>query len=196
MHKVALQKPPLALKFANFFGTLGYMSLLFEWLWVFGLLLYPYAKKFNFILPSNEPASPPAPLFPVDSTLALIVGIIITALCFAVAAYALYSVPRSIAKTGSRATHIAASKFIPTITHHKHISKKETKRLTFTTICSIKLVATVLPLATCLVLPESAMLAKQIVSIVAVFFAFWVVVNFGVQLIITKITKLDTYQVW
>ncbi len=196
MHKVALQKPPIALKFANFFGALGYLSLLIEWLWVFGLLLYPYAKDFNFMLPSNKPVTPPAPLFTVDGTLALIIGIVITVLCFAVMIYAFYNIPRSIAKTGSLATHIAASAFVPTISHHKHISKKEAKRLTFSMTCYIKLAAIFIPLVACLAIPNSTILSRQIVTTIAAFFAFWAIIDFCVQIITTKLKKLDTDQIW
>lgn len=196
MHKVALKKPPLALKFANFFGSLGYVSLLFEWMWTFGLSLYPAAKYFEFLLPDKSPLPTPEPYFTANSTVALVVGGIITIICLGLVAYALYAVPRSIAQTGARATVVAARTVMPALTHHRPVSKKAKKRLTFLVVTYIKVAAIALPLMVYLFVPEFTMLSKQIVGIVAVFFAAWAAVNFGVQLSITKLAKLNSDLVW
>lgn len=197
MHKVMPEKPPVALKVANFFGALGYLSLLFEWFWVFGLLLYPQLKNVNFMLPDNTPApTPAAPPFTVDNHLALIISVIVTIFCVLLIIYALYQVPRSIAKTGSRAAHIAATNVIPAITHNRRIGKNETKRLAFNVVCTLKAVAMVLPLFACLFIPNTFELPKQIIGIVAMFFAGWVTANFVAQISIALFTKLDTEKVW
>lgn len=196
MHKVALQKPPLSLKVANFFGTLGYLTLLFEWFWVFGLLLYPSLKNIPLLLPEKAPQTQHAPLFSINPTLGLTIGAIVTVLCVVMVIYALYTVPRGIAKTSSRVTRQAVAVVIPTIVHHKPISKKESRRLTFTAMIIIKIAAITVPLVGCLVTPVVSGLSQQIVAITALFFAFWVVFHFGIQLAITKIAKLNTEQIW
>lgn len=196
MHKVLLEKPPVALKIANFFGAFGYMSLMLEWLWVFGLLLYPYIININFMLPDNTPEAPPTPPAAIDSTLALVLGAVVTVLCLAVAVYALYSVPRSIAKTGARAARLTANTVIPTMTHHRHVSKKESKRLTFAVVCYLKAAAIAIPLFACFIMPDTLPLSKQIVNIIAVFFAAWTTINFGVQFAIAKFAALNTDQIW
>lgn len=197
MHKADSKKPSLALNGANFFGALGYVSLLFEWLWVFGILLYPLAKGWNFALPPTDtPATPPPPLLTINGTVAFIIGIIVTAACLALVAYAFFSVPRTIAEGGAQVTRRAATAFIPVITHHKPVSKKRMKRLTFKLVTSLKALAIAIPLAVCAAVPTFAVLTQQIISIVALFFAAWAFVNFGVQLAITKVAAVDTEKVW
>lgn len=198
MHKVSLdKKQPVTLKIANFFGALGYLSLLLEWLWVFGLLLYPQVKNLSFILPDSAPAQKPQPsLTTIDSTFALIIGTVVTMLCLLLIIYTIYRVPREIAKTSSRAAHVAASTVIPSLTRHKHISKKESKRLTFAVVSYLKAAAIILPLLVCVIIPDTLTLSKQIISIVAVFIAAWAIADFGIQLAFAKIAKLDTSKIW
>lgn len=198
MHKVALKKPPLALKFANLFGAFGYMSLFLEWLWVFTLIFYPLAKHLNFMLPSKAPIqhAAPAPLFTANATLSLVIGGIVAVACLALVIYGLYSVPRDLAKASSRATHQVARAVLPAITHHKPLSKKQTRRLTYATMNWLKLAAILLPLLAYTVAPGFPVLSKPVVGVIACFFASWAVVWFGIQLTIAKVTHCDTSAVW
>lgn len=196
MHKVDRTIPSFALKTANFFGALGYVSLVFEWMWVFGLLLYPAAEYFKFLVPAKAPTSNHEPLFVIDGTVAMIVGGIITVLCLGMVMYAFFAVPRSVAKTGARVTRITANSVMPTITRHHPVTKKVKKRLTFIVITYIKATVITLPLLVSLFIQGYPSLPGQIISIVAAFFAIWALINFAVQLAVTKIAKLDTNQVW
>lgn len=196
MHKVELEKPSFSLKAANFFGALGYLSLLFEWFWVFGLLLFPLVGKIRFIWPEAAQPVQHAPMFTTSTPVALAAGAVVTVLCLAVVAYALYTVPRSVAKTGSRATRVAAKAFIPAIVHHKPVSKKTARRLTFAVVCYIKAAGIILPLLTCFAIPGTGELSRRVIMVAALFLAFWAVVNFSIQLVITKLSHVNSDKIW
>ena len=195
MHKVTLQNPPFTLILANFFETFGYLSVILEWFWVFGLILYPYLNNLK-LMPPSEATHPPEPLFAVNSTVALIIGIIAILFCLAIVIYAAYAIPRDVAKTSSQVAHNAAKTLVPTITHHKRLNKKEYKRLSYVTLNVLKFIAVIIPLLTILIFQPSSGLPANIIAILTTFFAACAILNFGLQTTIAKLAKLDYEKIW
>lgn len=198
MHKVEKQQSPHAQKAANFFGVLGYFSLLIEWAWVSCILLYPHLINgdLQWMLPASNP-SPAAPMAPTPaSPVTMLIGGIITLLCLGIVAYVIYTMPRAVGKSGAKITHKTAATVVPVITRHKKIPKKLMKRLTFNTILCLKLFAIIVPAIVATAIPSSPILDSSVVLIVTFFLAFWAFVNFSVQTLIAKIAKLDTELIW
>lgn len=199
MHKVALQKPSLALKLANVFGVFGYFSLFLEWLWMLALLLYPYAKSVNFMLPKGaapHTAMPPAPLFSPNTTMSLIIGGIVVLACLVIMIYGFYTMPRVLAKAGSQTTRAFARAIVPAVVHHKKVGKKRERRITYVVIICLKVAAAVLPLIAFAVTPEFPALSKPIVGTVTLFFSSWAIIDFIIQHTIIKLTHTDTNLAW
>lgn len=198
MHKVALEKPTLALKAANFFGVFGYISLLIEWVLLICIIAYPAIKNgsLNWIMPAKNPT--PAPIInPAPANdVTMLVGIIITVICLGIAVYAIYTIPRSIGKVGAKITHNAAATVVPALTHHRKITKKSRLKLTLRTVTVIKLTMLILPLAVVLVVPSFTALSKDVVMLTTLFMASWALFNFTIQLTLTKFAKLNPDQVW
>lgn len=198
MHKVGQQKPPIAQKIANFFGAMGYLSLLLEWFWVVGLLLQPLivSGTFNWLITPPTAPQTPQPTYSIDPTIGLIIGIVTTVLCLAVTVYALYFIPRSVGKTGAAVTQLAAKNIAPAITHHKPISKKRAKRLSYQIVTALKFILIALPLFVAFCIPQFAVFTKNIVLTVTLFCAALAVVNFCAQLLVVKVRRLNTDTIW
>ncbi len=162
------------------------------------MLLYPLIQQgtFRWLMPA-QPAQPAPVVAPAAVTpLTILIAALVTVACLALAAYALYKLPSQIGKAGARATHSAAQVIVPAVTHHKPISKKTWRRLSYQVTTALKLVAIILPLATCIIVPEFSALQKDVVVITTIFFAAWAVFDFALQFIITRLQQLDTTKVW
>lgn len=199
MHKVALQKPPFALKLANFFGAFGYIAILLEWMWLGLIALYPLlqAGRFDFLLPNTAPIPHTPVATPTEQSAAMIIiGIVVTVVCIAITIYALITMPRTIGKTGKAVTTGAVAAIIPRLTHHKKISTKSRRRLTFRLTVMLKSIALIVPLIIVAILPPSSILAKEIAVYACGILAAWGLFNFGVQIALALGCKLDTGKLW
>lgn len=198
MHKVALEKPSFSLRAANFFGVLGYITLLIEWVWAICLLAYPMIKSGNldWIMPAQSPTpSPVATPAPANGA-TMVIGIVITIICICITVYALYTMPKTVGKAGAHLTHKAADSIVPAITHHKQVTKKNRLKITFRAIIGVKLAAIVLPVMAVIIVPTFAVLSKDIVLLSTFFIASWALFHFAIQVAITKLAKLNPDEVW
>ena len=199
MHKVNFEKPSIALKFANFFGVFGYLFTFLAWLWAGGLVAYPLFEsgKLDYLLPDTTTTHSPTPTtLQIPQEVTLIIGIIVTIVCFGIMIYALYSLPRTIGKTGSTVTHNAARALVPVVTQKKKVSKKKARTLTSRITNTIKILLIVIPVLVVLLIPEFSALQKNVVLATTAILSVLALFNFGIQLIIAKASKLNPDQIW
>ncbi len=197
MHKHATAKPPITQKVANFFGAFGYLFLVMEWMWAGVIVAYPLITtgKLEWLVPAHSTPTTSTPIMEIDPTLGMIIGVVVTILCIALTVYALYTLPQSVAKTGSRAAHNVAKAIVPAVIH-KPIHKKRIKLLTFQVVNALKGVAIAVPAVACLVTPEFSALSKDISLIIVCSLAALALINFTVQITIAHATKLDLAKIW
>lgn len=185
---------------ANAFGTLGYVSLLMQWLWVALTLGYPLIANETFkaaFLPEPTPSATPSLSITTPEPIATIFMVVAVIFALSVTVYMIFSVPRTIGRVGNKVTIKSAEKIVPYVTHHKKVSKKRQKTLLERSTWSVKLILAVLPaLISLLPLSEKVELSSSVVSGVAVLCASLTLLYFGCQFIIAKIGKIDPNDIW
>jgi len=126
---------------ANTFGTLGYISCLFQWLFVALLylpLLLDNEQIKHFLLP--EEVKETAPIVTAGPPSPLLIGfaIIFTIFMLVLTVLLLVRAPLSIARTGKKATTKTASAIVPLVIHHP-LSPAKKRRITSQLVKAIKL---------------------------------------------------------
>jgi len=134
---------------ANIFGTLGYLSCLFQWLFVALLylpLLLDNEQIKGFLLP--EPTKDSAPIVAAGAPSPLLIGfaIIFTVFMLGLTIFLLLRAPITIARTGKTATTKTAGAIVPLVVHHP-LSPAKKRRLTTQLVKAVKLALILLPFA-------------------------------------------------
>ncbi len=188
-----------ALAFANAFGALGYMSLIFQWAWALLLLSYPYIESGEmsaFLLPKHQQppatAATPEPVSPLLTILAIIV----TAFVLALTIFVIVRLPKTIGLQGSKAAKATARTVIPILTHHQPISKKERIRLSYRLVMLLKGIAIILPLCTIPFATRAIPLPHSLIVAVTIFCATCSVIWFGLQYLVARLKRLDISRLW
>lgn len=189
---------------ANFFGALGYTSVVMQWLWLCATLVIPFiasTEAKQLFLPTN-PAERPTP--PAEASAALpewlqlvffVLAIVFT---IGVVVYALVVIPRSIGKAGKAVTQKSAAVVTQHVTHdRKKITKKQRRKLTEYITWSMKLGLLLVPALAALIPTGGALGIDHIfVLLAALFFAGWSLAMFGVQYAIVKLRRIAPEFVW
>lgn len=201
MHSVDTKKTPLLLKVANFFGAFGYISVLLEWAWVIGIIVYPFIVNGSLNWLTNPTAEPqPIPeqtmRLQIDPTAGIIIGVIVTIICIALVVYALFMIPKTLGRGSAAVTRSAAHVLVPAMTHQKHTTKKSLQRLTSRVMTGIKLTAISLPVVASYMVAVPNTLSREIIIICTLFFGGWSLFNFIVQYIVAKSAQLDFDLIW
>ena len=185
---------------ANIFGTLGYMSLIVQWLWAGLTLGFPLFASDEFrtvFLP--EPTTPAEPAVSVSIPEPIAIMFMVLALIFAIGItiYMIVAVPRTIGRVGKKVTVKSAEKIVPYVTHHKHISKKRKKTLLERITWSVKLALLALPILALLIpVSDDLGLAGEVVTGVGLLCAGFTLAWFGLQFLVAKLGALDPRDVW
>jgi len=135
----------------NVFGGLGYISLIFQWLWagvIFLPSLFENETIQNLFLP-QEPSAKPVPQDVPSgdiSIVALVLGVTVTVVVLVITVIILLRLPKAVASVGKKTTTTVAHVVIPTISHHKKLTPKKEKLLTAQLVRIIKFVAALLPM--------------------------------------------------
>lgn len=186
--------PPYRLHLANTLGVFGYMSCITQWAWT-GIVLLPAlaASGFlQFLLPQESTNDMPVITFEASPTVVAIV-LILTAAVIAASVVAILRLPRDIGKAGKRVTHEPATAVLPTITHHKKLSKKKKLELTYRIVQVIKLLLVVLPfIGLLLTFFVTVDIAHQLIFIVGGFCAVISLLWFGLQTTLAYWWRLPT----
>lgn len=140
---------------ANFFGALGYISCLLQWLWATVLLL-PLLLESDvkyFLLPHVDSSTTTTSTIQLSgpSLLWTIIGGIVTIIVFIITIVILVRLPQAIAKTGKKVTHTAAKTLVPIVAHTHELPAKKRLQLTARLLKIIKLTLCLMPFGLLLV---------------------------------------------
>ena len=189
---------PWRLRLTNTIGTLGYISVLLQWAWAAIILCYPLITADHTILfPTNTPQAPATQMeFGAMSPMLLIVAAIFTLLVLALSVIALIQLPKNIGKAGTKTTHAVAKVVLPTVTHHKELSKKRYFTLSYRIVFGIKYLMTVLPFVLLIFAPSIIGLSAKIITTVGALVLTFSLVYFSVQLLLAEVLRVDKKKVW
>lgn len=193
-------KPPAKrVAIANVFGTLGYMSAVFQWAWALLLLCYPLlTDRPEFLLPDTLPPaqSPILEGTPALTPLVTIVAVVATLLVLVMTVVVLARLPRAVGKKAAILTKTAASAAIPIVTHHKKISKKQRKKLSYRLGLAVKVLMITLPLSLLCFVNFSGTIPPLATWTVGLFCAILSLVYFAIQQIIAAVGNIDRELLW
>jgi hypothetical protein len=186
---------PRKIAFANALGTLGYISILFQWLWSFIVVANPLlSSDLHFLIPKG---SNPAPIVPSTPPSPLMVGVVIilTVLIFVMTLYVVWKLPKAIGRRAGRTTKHAADALLPLVTHHEP-TKKERRKLSRRLVLAIKFIIILIPLIALLWSSPIGELTRDIILVVGVFCACCSLLYFGLQWIFARAWNLPSENIW
>lgn len=177
-------------------GTLGYISIIFQWLWSVILLGHPIlSSDMSFLMPQGKPSVTPSPV-EAPSTLAVFVVILLTILIFAFTLYVLWKLPAAVGKKASAVTKHAAETLVPLVTpHHKPTTAQRrtiSRRLTLV----IKWALVCIPLAALGFASPIEGLTVSIIWIIGLFCAACSSLYFGLQQLLGKLWRIPPEHIW
>jgi len=180
----------------NILGTLGYISIIFQWLWTIIIVGHPLlSSDLSYLIPTHD--SPPVPIgYIAPSPVAIALVIVLTVLVFIITIYILWKLPRAIGRQGGQATKKVAHVLLPVITHHHTPTQKERLRLSRRLVISIKASLIVLPCAALIWAQPIGELTTPLIWIVGLFCAGCSVIYFGIQQLLTYIWRIPTEKIW
>lgn len=189
------------LALVNTLGTLGYISVLFQWTWSVLILASPLltSEKFfsQFLCMQQTPSKPARPIeLGAFAPIATIVAVIITIAIIVITIIMLARLPKNIGRGGAKITHKAATK-TATFIHPKHTvdAKKERRKLSYRFVLLFKSLAIALPLLVLVIFPITA-LDSRIVWTIAWFCAICSFVYFTIQQILARIMRVKADAIW
>ena len=184
---------------ANAFAALGYLSLLFQWAWSILLLCYPLLiDRPDFLMPTAPAPSRPdiIEVSPALSPIATIAAIAVTVFILVATVIVVIRLPKTIGKKASTLAKATASNIVPAITHHKKITKKQHKRISYKVILSLKLASIIMPLVLLIFVNFDGPIPPLATWTVALFCAACSFTYFAVQQAIGLLGKVDTDTLW
>lgn len=181
---------------ANIFGTLGYMSLIVQWLWAGLTLGFPLfaSKEFQtiFLPEPTTPVEPTVSSVSIPEPIAIILMVLASLFAIAISIYMVLAVPRTIGKVGKKVTVKSAETIAPYVTHHKRISDKRKKTLLERITWSVKAALLALPVLALLIPVSSDLgLTNEVVIGVGLTCAGFTLTWFGLQFLVVKLGALD-----
>ena len=181
----------------NTFGTLGYLSVIMQWLWLIVIVAHPLlSSDFSLFLPSHDTATPPAPIIGTPSPLIVSIVIAVTIVIFAMTFYVLWKLPKNIGTRGALVTKRAATAIVPVITHHKKISKKRFARISYRVIILIKLMLIVIPVIGLLFAQPIDGLDTRAIWAVGLFCGLCSLTYIGAQRLLASLLGVKTDDLW
>lgn len=182
----------------NSLGTLGYFSCGVQWVWATIILCYPIISDKNSFLfrrdltPVVTSSAPTQPLPPVIG----IILIVFTLALLIMTVIILMRLPKTIGKTGAKITHTASTAIIPTIVHHKKITKKRRLLLTYRVVQVMKAAASIIPLAALFFAPAIQTMPTNVIWAVAAFCFICTALAFTLQSLAVWYFRVTTADVW
>ena len=182
----------------NSLGTLGYFSCGIQWVWATIILCYPIISDKNSFLfrrdltPVVTSSAPTQPLPPVIG----IILIIATVALLIMTTITLMRLPKAFVKTGAKITHTESTAIIPTIVHHKKITKKRRLLLTYRVVQAVKATASIIPLAALFFAPAIQTMPTNVIWAVAAFCFICTALAFTLQSLAVWYFRVTTADVW
>lgn len=181
----------------NTFGSLGYLSVLFQWSWSALVLSYPLiVARPEFLFPKDQPLAATITTDTSLSPLMIVIALAVTAAVLAIATIVLIRLPKTIGQQAAKLTHSTAQSVVPIIAHRKKISKKKMARLSYRVILIIKLFLVILPLLALIFAQPIEHISIEVIWAMAAFCAILSLAYFLMQLGITQLARIDTELVW
>lgn len=183
---------------ANIFGTLGYISALIQWSWAGLILIYPILiTRPDFLFPKATSLPPETiEIEPAFTPIMLVIAAVVTVVILAITAITLVRLPKTIGKRGATLTQNAARSALPVITHHRKISKKERKQLSYRVILLLKVAIVTLPLIAIIFASSIDHITPTVIWSVMLFCTAWSLAYFVIQQVIAKLARVDTDMLW
>lgn len=179
----------------NAFGTLGYFSCIFSWVWA-ALLFLPTLLENKYVEDYLLPTPPEEVIQQTATTgsspFMMIVALVVTVIVIIATIVILIKIPIAVAKTGKTVTTKAAESAIPLVTKHQPLPPAKKKLLTANLIKIMKLFLVLLPFGATLLgifieLPLPYEITVLISGILSLFSLLW----FSLQYIFARLLKID-----
>lgn len=187
------------LTFINILGTLGYISLLLLWTWLFIVTGKPLLEMDTSWFSGSQNVSVPDQTsrdFGKFSPLVTGVVAVITALILIVTAITLVRLPKNIGKTSSSVAKKTANAIIPAVTGRRKLPEKERRKLSYKITLYLKIMATFLPIVILLSIGPIDELGRDIILTVGTFLTIWPALYFSLQHILVVASKENVKNVW
>lgn len=184
---------------ANAFGTLGYLSVLFQWVWSLLLFAYPSLKEDSsgFLQPQQPTVTPPPiEINPDIAPLLSFIAIVATAIILAITAVTLVRLPKTFGKKAASVSQSTARTVLPLVIRHKKISKKKRLQLSHRIILALKVLAIITPLILLVFTPSILELGKQTAWAIGIFTATCSAIYFALQQLIAWSRKVPRTDLW
>lgn len=185
---------------ANFFGGIGYISVISQWLWTIALVLPSILENETFknlLLPQHtEATQSPVAVFDENSLLMIVIAIVVTVVVLIVTVVVLIRLPIALVRTSQKTVTHTVETIIPTITHHKPVSKKKRALLSTKIRIYVKLALCLLPLIPLVFVSTDTIgldssIALLIGSVLAIDSIIWFSLQYGVaKLLKIRLEKL------
>lgn len=188
-------------KITNFFGGLGYLACIVQWLWTVLLFIEPIKDFLIIFVPTIEERIDKPQIAVLEyNPLIAIISTVITIIFLGLSIYLIYKVPTSLAKNSNRIVHETTKAVTPLIikaTHQKQ-TKKILLKLTARIVFFIKLFLIVAPLILVL---ASGLIDKQVfearISITTgIFLASVSLLWFSIEYTLAKIFHIKFSEIW
>lgn len=189
---------------ANFFGGIGYMFLILEWMLV-ALAYFYWIQSLSFVQDFKN--HNPVPVAPVvdspsndGSLIYLIIGGLITAFMLGLAIYAFIKLPSMVIKATKRVVHTSAEFTTPTALHvqHKKDTKKNRKMMTPRLVLIFKGVFIIL--AAVLMLLSQLLPVQKLEFSLMLISGLWLlgfsVLCFMLQYVLARLFRVDARRLW
>ncbi len=190
---------PYALRFTHAFASLGYLFVLLLWAWVFLMFSYQFMTDDNSpILPAHSStAQTVQPIgFSLPEPLVVMLSVAITVAVIILSIYLIITLPRNVAKSGSKIIQKTATATIPIITKHQKISEKKRLVLGVRLVAGLKAFACILPVLLMTILPIQAPLDTFVAQIIALFCSIVAATSFLVQYTLARLCKVSLKLLW
>lgn len=183
---------------ANGIGTLGYISVLFQWVWTLLILCYPLLIADHSILLPDQPRQSAQPVSDAITTSPIVITVAIMATLFVLVltVVVLIRLPKAIGQRGASITHNTAGAIMPIVSKHLQLPEKKQRELSYKVIVFIKICIVLLPLLALVYIPDAVPVDGSIVWIIAIFCAIWSIICFGLQQLIVKLFKVPIDKLW
>lgn len=194
----------LKLGLANFFGGIGYVFLILEWL-VLVLTYFYWVQSWNIVKDMGKDTPPPAPVVDPVSTndgslLYVIIGAIITVFMIVLALYAFIKLPSMIVKTSRQVVHKTAAFTAPAALHiqRKKVTKKNRVKIAPKLVIILKVVFILLAIGFvyCAQFLSVQKLEFSLVVATGVWLLGISVVAFILQYIFVRVFHVDLQRIW
>lgn len=190
--------PSRRTQFVNTFGTLGYISLIFQWAWSLLLLFYPQLESGDsFFYPEYSPNASSVPSLSLAPTpLTVGIAILVTLFIIILTIIVVIRLPKTIGQQGGKITQTAATAVVPIITNHAKLPATKKRELSYRIATIFKCLLLLAPLVLVLFVSESVPLDSSLIIVIAGFTAACSALWFALQYGLALLLRIPTRFLW